>query len=294
MKIGINQFCFPAYYDTKDALTTAKRLGFDSFEVCLTAGPRKRAVGYVTDALDIGNYFNRALNLGSTAKDVKRLKETADDIGIAITGVGGIVSFSIYPLTSTEAQTVEKGMDAVRRMIDAARIIGCNNILVIPGMLTEDMRYEDAYAIAGERIATLADYAPEITLGIENVWNNFLYSPLELNRFVDDIGKPNVGIYFDIANARRFGYPQQWIHTMGQRIRRLHCKDYRMTVDNINGFTNILDGDVNYPAVMLALKDIGYDGELVVELIPPSNYLVENTLKYARDTLETLIKTINI
>ena len=68
------------------------------------------------------------------------------------------------------------------------------------------------------------------------------------------------GICFDIANARRFGYPEQWIRTLGGRILEFHCKDYRMSVDNINGFTNLLDGDVNYPAVVAAIRDIGFDG----------------------------------
>lgn len=289
MKVGVNQFCFPSNIDVADALKTARRLGFETFEVCMTDGRERRGAGGVADVLDISGYQNRLLNTTSTDEDIRELKHLAGEIGIAITGVGGILSFSIYPLTSTDSLTAKKSMDAVRRMLDAARILGSDNILVIPGLLTEDSRCEEAYSLAQERIAQLADYAPEITLSIENVWNNMLYSPLELNHFIDEIGKKNVGIYFDVANARRFGYPQQWIYTMGKRIKRLHCKDYRMSVDNINGFTNILDGDVNYPAVIAALKSIGYEGELVVELIPPANYQVERTLQYARETLLTLL-----
>lgn len=138
----------------------------------------------------------------------------------------------------------------------------------------------------------LADHAPQVNLMIENVWNNMLYSPLEMGRFVDETGKKNVGICFDIANARRFGYPEQWIRTLGSRIMEFHCKDYRMSVDNINGFTNLLDGDVNYPAVMEAIREIGFDGDLIVELIPPAHYLVDQTLGYARNTLAALLKNI--
>ena len=159
---------------------------------------------------------------------------------------------------------------------------------MIPGVATEDMAYEEAYTTAQERVSELADYAPSVGLMIENVWNNMLYSPLELARFVDEMGRKNVGICFDIANARRFGYPEQWIRTLGGRILEFHCKDYRMSVDNINGFTNLLDGDVNYPAVMAAIRDIGFDGDLIVELIPPAHHLVERTLRHALETLREL------
>ena len=173
-------------------------------------------------------------------------------------------------------------------MLDAAQTLGAGSILVIPGIATEDLRYEQAYETAQTRVAQLADYAPGIQLMIENVWNNMLYSPLEMARFVDEMGKDNVGICFDIANARRFGSPEQWIRTLGKRVRELHCKDYRMSIDNINGFTNILDGDVNYPAVFAAAREIGFDGNWVVELIPPAHYMVDRTLRHALEALRAL------
>ena len=139
-------------------------------------------------------------------------------------------------------------------------------------------------------MARLAAHAPDIQLAVENVWNGMLYSPLEMSRFVDETGCGNVGVYFDIANARRFGWPQQWIRTLGRRIRQFHCKDYRMAVDTINGFTNLLDGDVDWPEVVGAIRETGYDGEMVVELVPPARHLVENTLVYAQSTLRELLK----
>lgn len=289
MQIGVNQFCFPARYDVADALKAAAALGFDSFEACMTASQPGAAAGGVTDALDISGYYNRLLNLDSTERDYRALRALAEDAGMPIGGVGGILSFSIYPLTSTDPSIANRAMDAVRRMADAARVLGAGSVLVIPGMLTEDMGYQEGYDRAQARVAALAAEAPDVQFNIENVWNNFLYSPLELNGFVDGTGRDNVGIYFDIANARRFGYPQQWIRAMGKRVRKLHVKDYRMAVDNIHGFTNILDGDVNYPEVLRALRETGYDGELVIELIPPAHHLVERTLAHAREALLELM-----
>ena len=208
--------------------------------------------------------------------------------------MGGIVSFSIYPLTAQDGAVAQKSMDAVRRMLDAAQALGAPSALVIPGMVTEEMDYRRAYDTAQARVAELAGYAPSVGLMIENVWNNMLYSPLELAAFVDGTGRDNVGVCFDLANARRFGYPEQWIRTLGRRILEFHCKDYRVSVDNISGFTNLLDGDVNYPAVMRAIRDVGFDGDLIVELIPPAHYLVDQTLRHARETLAALLQEQHI
>ena len=289
MKIGVNQFSFPMTYDVADAIRAAKRLGFDSIELCLTAAEDAAGGGGVTNALDIGAYHNRLLNTHGTEKDLRELKRIVENEGIRVSSIGGIATFTIFPLTSRDAATIEKARDTVKRMQDAARTLGADTVLLIPGMLTPDMPYEESYLLAQRRVTELAKLAPDVCLAVENVWNNMLYSPLEINRFVDGTGRPNVGVYFDIANARRFGSPEQWIRTLGKRIRKLHCKDYRMSIDNINAFTNVLDGDVNYPEVLRSLRAVGYDGDLVVELVPPAHYLVENTLLYAKESLRTLI-----
>lgn len=289
-QIGINQFCFPMRYDVQDAIIASKKLGFDCIEVCFTAGDEIVRNNGVSDVLDINNYHNRLLNVMSTNNEIKELKRIADDNALRISSVGGIISFSIYPLSSNDVQVARKSKDAVKRMIEAAMLLGTDTVLVIPGALSSDQRYEWAYEAAQSRISELADYMPGVNLAIENVWNGMLYTPLELSRFVDEINRKNVGVYFDIANARRFGWPEQWIRSLGQRIMKVHCKDYRVSIDNIHGFTNILDGDVNYPEVINALREIGYDGDMIIELIPPATYLVETTLEYAKNTLERLLK----
>ena len=292
MRIGVNQFSFPQSYDVAEAIAAAQRLGFDSIELCFTNAPEAAgsAGGGVTDALDISGYVNRLLNVGSTQKDFCELRKICDDAGIAVSSVGGIVSFSVYPLNARDAGVAQKAMDAVRKMMDAACVLGGDTVQVMTGILTEDMGYQESYDLAQARVAQLADYNPKIKIGIENVWNHMLYSLLEMNRFVDEMGRRNVGVYFDVANARRFGYPQKWILEMNRRIVKYHLKDYRMSVDNINGFTNMLDGDVNYPEVIKAIRETGYDGDLIVELVPPALHMVENTLEYARKTTLDLLK----
>jgi len=289
MRIGVNQFCFPADCDVEQALKRAKAIGFDCIEVCLTADQHPvQAAGGVTDALDISGYYNRLLHEHVGDGELMELRQIAEDVGLPISSVGGIVSFSIYPLTAQDPAVARRSMDAVRRMLDAAQVLGAGSVLVIPGIASADMRYEQAYETAQSRLAQLADWAPAVQLMVENVWNNMLYSPLELARFVDETGRDNIGICFDIANARRFGSPEQWIRTLGSRIREFHCKDYRMSIDNINGFTNLLDGDVNYPAVLEAAREIHFAGDWVVELVPPAHYMVDTTLQHAIQTLRAL------
>jgi len=166
MNIGVNQFCFPSSYGVERALHSAKALGFDSFEACLTADGSGARDGGVGDALDIAGYVNPLLNTSSSEADIKELRRIADGEGMRIAGVGGIVSFSIYPLNAREEGVAQKSLDAVRKMLDAARILGADTALVIPGMVTKDMDYRESFERAQSRLAILADYAPDIAIAV--------------------------------------------------------------------------------------------------------------------------------
>ncbi len=104
---------------------------------------------------------------------------------------------------------------------------------------------------------------------MENVWNKFLLSPLEMKSFVDQFHSKNVGVYFNVANTLAIAYPEHWIEILGSRIKRVHFKDYRRNVGSVDGFCDMLSGDVDWPAVMAALRKVGYDGWIAAEMIPP-------------------------
>ena len=127
MRIGINQFCFPAPCQVREAMERAKALGYECMEVCLTADrPSGCSAGGVTDALDISGYFNSLLHEHAGAREFSALRGLSEEIGLPLSSVGGIVSFSIYPLTARDPDTAQKSMDAVRRMLDAAQAIGAS------------------------------------------------------------------------------------------------------------------------------------------------------------------------
>jgi len=109
-----------------------------------------------------------------------------------------------------------------------------------------------------------------VRIAIENVWNHFLLSPLEAARYVDEFNSPWVGWHFDVGNVITYGWPEQWIHILGKRIQKLHIKEFSRDKANKEGLwkgfdVEYLKGDDNWPAVMKALDDIGYEGWGIAE-----------------------------
>ena len=104
-----------------------------------------------------------------------------------------------------------------------------------------------------------------VTLAIENVWNKFLLSPQEMRQPLDE-GHPRIGAYFDVGNCILYGYPEQWVGILGERIKKVHVKDFKRSVATGAGFCQLLEGDADYPAVMRELRGAGYDDYLTSEV----------------------------
>lgn len=124
---------------------------------------------------------------------------------------------------------------------------------------------------------------------MENVWNKFLLSPVEFRDFIDEIDSDSVGAYLDVANILVFGYPEQWVRILGKRIKKVHVKDFKCSIGNIDGFTTLLAGDLNWPATMKALKEVGYQGYLVGEIIPPYRFYPERAIYDTSKSLDQII-----
>jgi hexulose-6-phosphate isomerase len=195
-------------------------------------------------------------------------------------------------LTSDEPEERRRALELFRRTIRAARFLGADAVLVVPGVVNETVSYPVAWERGQEALRDLARTAEEfgVCLCVENVWNKFLLSPLEMRRFVDEIGHPLVQVYFDVGNVLAFGYPEQWIDVLGARIKRVHVKDFKTAVGNITGFVQLLEGDVNWPAVMAALRRVGYDGYLTAEVAPYRHLANKGIVDLARsiDAIQTV------
>ena len=121
------------------------------------------------------------------------------------------------------------------------------------------------------------------------MWNGFLLSPLEMRDFLDKVGSEYVGSYFDVGNVLPFGYPEQWVRILGKRIRKVHFKDFRRSVGTLDGFVELLTGDVDYPAVTEAFREIGYDGWVTAEIIPPAKQYPLTTLENASNAMDRIL-----
>ena len=192
----------------------------------------------------------------------------------------GFEGTEIHVTTKIDRNEVRKAIDAtgvvvhgflnstnpdLKSAIDNAKFYGATSVLVVAGKVDGDHPYDTVYHEQQQRIQAAAPYAEHhgIKLLIENVWNNFLLSPLEMARFVDTIQSPAVGVYFDVGNVVRYGWPEQWIRILGPRIVKLDIKEYSRQKQKDEGLwkgfeVKIGDGDCDWPAVRAALADIGY------------------------------------
>ncbi|HSI64921.1 MAG TPA: sugar phosphate isomerase/epimerase family protein [Candidatus Saccharimonadia bacterium] len=177
-------------------------------------------------------------------------------------------------LTHTDEKIREEGLQGVLQTLRDAKAYGTNSILVVPGVCNEEVSYDVAWERSITQIKKAVPLAKElgVAISIENVWNNFILSPLEAVRFLDEIGEPSnvVGWHFDIGNVGRFGWAEQWIKILGKRINRIHVKEYdtkKMKEEGLyKGFdVDLTQGTNNWPAIMKALDEAGYSGWAISE-----------------------------
>jgi hexulose-6-phosphate isomerase len=138
--------------------------------------------------------------------------------------------------------------------------------------VNQAVSYNDAYARSQAEIRKAVPLAEDlgIKIAVENVWNQFLLSPLEAARYVDEFNSPAVGWHFDVGNVINYGWPEQWIRILGKRIQKLHIKEYSRKKRDEQGLWKgfdvpFLEGDNNWPAIMKALDEIGYEGWGIAE-----------------------------
>jgi len=229
-------------------------------------------MGMLPQNLSLADRFKLARDLGFHGVEgypeadpgrAEQLRAAAQDAGIEIHSImyGGWDA----PLSSPDPQVAARGVEALRAALRSAKLQGADTVLLVPAIVNEQTRYVEAYERSQKHIRSIIPLAKElkVTIAVENVWNNFLLSPLEFARYVDEFRSPYVQAYFDVGNVLAFGWPQDWILTLGRRIRRIHLKDFRR---GPRQFVNLRDGDVNWPEVRRALAAIGYSGYLTAEL----------------------------
>lgn len=262
MKKGINEeFGIPQEWltDREKEFAAIAKAGFDGVELCY---PRK-----FTDA------------------EIAELVALEKKYGVAVLS---LVSGNLWAnqLSDNDSAVREIAKQTVRDMITDAKALGADSILVVPGAVTETVSYVQAYNNAFQSLTELKDFIAEnrIYVGVENVWNKFLITPFEMRDFIDKLDCPYIQSYFDGGNVLVNSWAHYWVEVLGSRIKKVHIKDFKRSIGNIEGFVDLMEGDMDWPKFMAALRAAGYDDYVTVE-VP---YWRADPQKFLNDTATTL------
>ena len=209
------------------------------------------------DGVEIGTLEND--------NDRHQTKEIAEQHGLEVISVMNSKHWS-YPLSDADDEVRAESCAGMLDSIITAKAVGAETVLLVPAVVNDKTSYEDAYQRSQAEIRKLIPEAKEkgITIAIENVWNKFLLSPIEFCRYIDEFDSETITAYFDVGNIVLYGYPQQWIRSLGNRIAKVHVKGFNA---NESRFTYLIeDCTIDWNAVMSALAEIGYDDYMTAEL----------------------------
>ena len=288
MKKGISYWSFPGGLENTapygPVFRKAAKLGFDSVECAYDAAG--------------------VLSPKTTEAECKAIRAEAKAAGVEISSVATGVYWTCS-LTANRKSVRDKAVKHTKSMIRIARWLGADSVLVVPGAVnvffdpaSELISYDEVWKRSTQSLRACLSTAKKyrVRMCLENVWNKFLVSPMEMCRFIDQFKSPYVKCYFDTGNVIPYGYPEHWIKILGRRLGRVHFKDHKwrflMDVTAVKGFKGFARGqewgtmaafcdlgagDVDWPAVMKAFKAIGYDKYVTAEMVPPGPGLLSRT-----------------
>ena len=177
-----------------------------------------------------------------------------------------------FPLSHPDPKIREEGLAGLRVTLEDAKAYGADTILLVLGRVSDTVSYDDCWKRSAEELKKVISFAEKLNvkIAVENVWNNFLLSPMEAANYVDQFRTPAIGFYFDCGNVLVYGWPEQWIKILGKRIAKVHIKEFSRKIADKQGKSagfgvKLTEGDVNWIAVMKALDDIGYTGWTTIE-----------------------------
>jgi len=282
MKKSINLWAFPypSKWTLKECFELARDAGFDGVEI----------------NFDLEGEFSAK----SSDEEIREIGRLARKAGIKISGV---CSFLFWPfsMTANDPERRKKGVELASRMIEAARLAGTENLLVVPGAVyapweeKPDPVPNDVCARrarqAVRKLLPAAEKA-EVFLNIENIFaNGFLFSPQEMNAFVDSFHSERVRIHFDTGNIMEYQFPEHWVPILGKRIQNVHLKEWdkRTREFSLHAFRTLLDGTTNWPAVLEELDKVGYRGYLTFEYFHPFAHYPEALIYQSSEALDWML-----
>ncbi len=251
MKKAMNAWTIPGEVPFEEMFAQISAAGYDGIELNLDAPDSSAHSLYMDTAPD----------------KLASIRELSEKYHLPVHSISSSL-YGANTLGADEGPDREKAKDLLRRHVELAQSLGAESILVVPGGIGPERSIRRAWDNCFETLSSLRkDIAGcGIKVGLENVWNNFFASPRDMVNFIDGLDCPEIGAYFDVGNVVIFSYPEYWIDLLGERIVKIHVKDFERSGWNAGHFTNLLEGSVDWPKVMAALRKVGYDGYLTAEV----------------------------
>jgi hexulose-6-phosphate isomerase len=261
MKKSIGDNMIPQGWSFEQGLELIKKAGYDGVELWLGDVP----------------WFQ----MKTTDAEVNELLRKVQNAGLVVSNVSTGLHWET-PLSARDPKVRDQAVRIVERQLETAQLLKTDAILVVAGLVTEEVPYNEVYQRCVDVLQPLGDKAAEakVKLGCENcnAEQRFLMGPREFQSFLKDINKPYVGIHLDVGNIHETGFAEQWIEIHGPNITRIHLKDvkkHRGRCGEESVYTNLFLGNNNWPAIHAAMQKVGYDGWLVAEM--------EDRYHYAKD-----------
>lgn len=258
--------------------------------------------GPTANKLSVRQKFERVKAAGFDGVEVrggmnqKEVLEARDATGLEIASVTGAVHW-VKTLSDPNPSVRAEGLESLKQNLRDAKAYGATSVLLVPAVVSREVSYADAWTRSTAEIRKALPLAEElgVAIAIENVWNQFLLSPLEAVKYVEQFGSAAVRWHFDIGNVLNTGWPEQWIPVLGPRIVKVHVKEYSRTLRDERGpragfDVELLKGDNDWPAIMRALDAIGYRGWMITEQRRPAGMGDEAFLAYLVASLEEIFR----
>jgi len=230
--------------------------------------------GMIQEDLSVMDKFKLVKDLGFHGIELdwphelaeKEVLEARDKTGVQLPGTVNSVHWK-QQLSNPDPSVRQSCVDATKTALVKTEMYGGTTVLLVPGVVNKDVRYDEAWERSTAEIKKILPTAEKtgVKIAIENVWNNFLISPMEAAQYIDQFDSDMIGWYFDVGNIVRYGWPDQWIRMLGDRIIKVDIKDYSRKKQNDEGIWKgfkvlIGDGDADWANVNRALSEIGYSG----------------------------------
>lgn len=238
------------------------------------------------DALELSVSSEGVINTNTSKAECEIIRKKIDDSGIFVDSIATGMSWGVSP-TSNDRSIREKSIKLHQDALKVASFLDCKALLFVPGVVKSPIspdivRYDKALDRLREAINQMLPIAEDLNIDLcmENVWNGFFYSPIELRDFVDSFDSDRLGVYLDIGNLIGYQqYPPHWVELLNSRIKRVQIKDFQENFDWTGSFSfcDIGAGDVPWKETIAALNAIQYKSTIIAEMLPWDETILSRT-----------------